>query len=123
MTGSRHFEDRAKVERELELRRAAQGRTLIVVVGDCPTGVDLFVRQWCTTHSVPCAVWDAEWERFGPAAGPRRNRRMVDAYGDIKECLAFFQPGAANRGTTDCARYAAKRGIRVTAFYPPEGLW
>ena len=52
-------------------------------------------------------VHTADWDRYGRAAGPRRNQEMVDAGADM--LIAF--PGG--RGTADCVRRAEKAGIRV----------
>lgn len=78
-----------------------------VLVGDCPTGVDKWVRDWTTDYGIPCQVYKADWEREGKKAGPLRNQWMVDEEPDI--CLVF--PGG--RGTSDCANRAKKAGIPV----------
>lgn len=56
----------------------------------------------------------ADWNKYNKAAGPIRNQEMVDLGADI--CLKFIKHGAANTGTTDCARRAAKAGIEIMEF-------
>jgi hypothetical protein len=51
---------------------------------------------------------------YCPAAGNYRNQEMVDAGADI--CLAFYQPGAANTGTSDCVRRCVRAGIAVRPY-------
>ncbi len=120
VTGSRHHDNPDRIWNALDERRAAHpDRTMILVVGDCPTGADMYARAWAKDHDVPCSVWIAEWEKYGKSAGPRRNRKMVDAFLH-NECLAFYQPGEANKGTRDCADYAEERGIPVTRFDNPD---
>jgi coenzyme F420-reducing hydrogenase gamma subunit len=48
------------------------------------------------------------------AAGNYRNQEMVDAGADI--CLAFYQPGAACIGTSDCVRRCTRAGITVRPY-------
>lgn len=48
---------------------------------------------------------------YCPAAGNYRNQEMVDTGPDA--CVAFFQPGAANAGTSDCVRRYVAAGIPV----------
>jgi hypothetical protein len=51
---------------------------------------------------------------YCPAAGNYRNQEMVDAGADI--CLAFYQPGAACIGTSDCVRRCTRAGITVRPY-------
>jgi hypothetical protein len=55
----------------------------------------------------------ANWERYGRAAGPIRNREMADAGADL--CIAFLQetPDAPSRGTRNMIDQARERGIPV----------
>jgi hypothetical protein len=89
---------------------------IVVVHGDCPTGVDHFADIWAQDHIVPLGGTierhPANWDRYGRAAGPKRNQEMVDLGANI--CLAFPMPGG--RGTQDCIRRARKAGIKVIEF-------
>ena len=49
----------------------------------------------------------ADWQAYGRAAGPIRNRQMVDLGADL--CLGF--PLGTSKGTWNCMRTAAKAGI------------
>lgn len=95
--------------RELRIRTAWAFDRLLVVVGDCPTGVDAITREACETWGLQVKVYEADWDE-GRRAGPVRNGRMV-ADGAVC-CLAF--PGG--RGTADCIRQAARAGITVSDF-------
>lgn len=80
-------------------------------VGDCPTGLDKEVRDWCEMVLEPekWKVFYADWKTYGKAAGPIRNHAMVDSGADL--CIAF--PNDDSRGTKDCAEYADKHDIPV----------
>lgn len=76
-------------------------------------GVDFYVDRWAESRSVPCqvfAVSEGEWRRLAKAAGPVRNRRMINEF-QPDRVLAF--PG--NKGTKDCVTYALDQGYVVYA--------
>lgn len=74
-------------------------------------GADYWVDQWANDRGVPCQefpVSEEEWRRLARAAGPVRNRRMIDTF-QPDAVIAF--PGGA--GTADCVTYATERGYKV----------
>lgn len=97
VTGGRDYQDFAMVEDTLDFLAPAE-----VLVGDCPTGVDKMVREWCDSTFTPCTVFKANWEKHGKAAGPKRNSEMVRASKVDAAVIAF--PGG--KGTADCVRRA-----------------
>ena len=75
------------------------------LIGDCPTGVDKSV----TDHYRPTGnVFIAEWDVYGKAAGPIRNKAMIDK----ADALIAFWDGDS-RGTKDCIKHATHKGIPV----------
>ena len=52
-------------------------------------------------------AFKAEWNKYGKAAGPIRNHKMLDTMPDL--LLAF--PGPGSRGTIDAIEYAERLGI------------
>ena len=101
VTGGRGYEDFDMVARVLDSLDPDE-----VYVGDCPTGVDAITLQWCQVSKVKRQRFKARWTEFGRAAGPRRNREMLNAAveDEVKILVAF--PGG--KGTKDCT-YAATR--------------
>ena len=75
-------------------------------VGDA-RGVDTIAAEWAVEFGVDHVVWRAEWTGHGPAAGPIRNRKMLEA--GVSKLIAF--PGS--RGTSDCIATANRLGIDV----------
>lgn len=53
----------------------------------------------------------ANWKKYGRAAGPIRNREMLDMKPDL--VLAFHSDIASSKGTKDCVTEAKRRGIPV----------
>lgn len=101
-TGGRHYQDRAMVNLICDLLLADDSNEFSV--GDCSTGVDLFVRE--RIPSTRKYVYRAEWTLYGKSAGPRRNAEMLE---DADVLIAF--PGGD--GTADCVTKARRAQIPV----------
>ena len=103
VTGGRFYDDAAYVNAVLSLIWPFK-----LGQGGAP-GADKLCERW-TEMRDPCAVttYPAEWKARGRAAGPLRNRFMLDDF-QPHALLAF--PGG--RGTADCVAAAHERGIPV----------
>ena len=87
-----------------------------VVGGGHPSGrlvnpyvsADLFAHQWAEERRKPVISHFADWDSFGKAAGPIRNKEMLEQWNpDV--VIAF--PGG--KGTRNMVKQAKARGIRV----------
>ena len=87
---------------------------LVIIQGDCPTGIDALARRFADEYEVPLESYPADWAKYGRAAGPKRNQRMADAGADL--CMAFPSRGRS-AGTWDMIRRAVAAGIE-TRIYP-----
>lgn len=92
---------------------------IFVRVGDA-TGIDEFVRQWRSERCVSGKTYEADWDRYGKAAGPKRNGDMLqgteDPHGISHMLLGFPQPGVyltKDSGTWGCIKQAFLLGVRV----------
>lgn len=103
--GALSEEDRLKVYSVL---RPYSGLTWNV--GDCPTGVDAYVRERFQGENIK--VYIADWEALGRRAGPERNLRMLAG---ATVLVAF--PGPNSPGTWNAFQAAIRRGIE-THVYP-----
>lgn len=70
-------------------------------------------------------VHRADWKKYGRAAGPIRNKQMVELGADL--CLAFpdhpkNQGGHGSRGTWNCIDLAQQAGIPVLVVWG-QRLW
>jgi predicted Rossmann fold nucleotide-binding protein DprA/Smf involved in DNA uptake len=81
-------------------------------------GADTLAHWWCLHmgRKVYERVYQADWRRFGRAAGPRRNQQMVDAMAGHGKVLAFYNEGSPNVGTRDCVSRARQAGLVVVEF-------
>lgn len=78
-------------------------------------GADQLAASVARVNRIPTVEYAADWKAHGRAAGPIRNREMLDHFRpDV--VLAF--PGG--RGTSDCVKAARERGIRVIEIVPAE---
>jgi YspA, cpYpsA-related SLOG family len=80
---------------------------LVVVHGDCPTGVDAAASHWCAGNCVRQEKHPADWKQHGRSAGPLRNIEMAESGADL--CLAW--PGGT--GTASMVSHARNCGIPV----------
>lgn len=98
--------------------RKEYGSELIIFVGDAP-GVDKHTRVWCNIQhpKVECQVFEADWKKYGFAAGPRRNQMMISRFPD--RVLVFHTDPNLGTGTADCVRKARRAYIDVDLFIVP----
>ena len=74
--GGRYFSDRSVVFWALDLLHSRR-EIMLVIHGDC-RGADRLARSWARRHEVPDLSFRAQWHRHGDAAGPIRNRQMLE---------------------------------------------
>lgn len=83
--------------------------TTEVHVGDCSTGIDKIATDYCERNDMLGAIHQADWDRHGKAAGPIRNREMLEDAG--KDAIVIAFPGG--RGTENCVKQAKELGMIV----------
>lgn len=98
--GGRYYRNRAKVFSTLDRLNPS-----FVIVG-CADGADKLVREWAKDRRVPFKEFKAEWAKWGRAAGPMRNARML-LEGKPDKGVAF--PGGT--GTADMMQRLCAAGI------------
>jgi hypothetical protein len=83
-------------------------------------GADYFAGLWAKERRIPMVeerVTDEEWKKFGPAAGPMRNRRMLVRH---KPEYVIALPGG--RGTSDMLAQARAAGVKCIEAAQLDGL-
>ncbi len=71
--GGRGYSDRARLFSFLD-----EFKHLGVVASGAAPGADWLAEQWCMEHGVPFKGYPAQWDVHGKAAGPIRNRQMLN---------------------------------------------
>jgi hypothetical protein len=123
VTGARDWRDARRVVEVLD-QAAAQGAGGVrLLVGDAP-GADAHARAWAEARGVPAEVFPARWAQMAAegkprrAAGPERNRKMLDrleqAEGERLVVAVHDDLSGRSKGTRQCAAEARRRGYPVT---------
>lgn len=105
--GGRDFRDRDKLVEILDCIHTLTPITYLVH-GDA-YGADRFADWWAIRSTVTPLAYPANWDKYGKAAGPIRNRQMLDENPDIRLVVAF--PGGV--GTKNMTVLAKARNIKV----------
>jgi len=95
-----------------EIGKLPVGTTIIQ--GDA-RGADLIAKSVARAQGCPVESYPADWTRYGRAAGPIRNKQMLDE-GKPDLVLAFSQHLAFSKGTANMVGQARQRGIEVKVF-------
>lgn len=104
--GGRDFNDTEKLHRELDRLHAEHKFTFVIEGG--ARGADRHAKVWAVSRGLPGREYRAEWDKYGLAAGPLRNQRMLQ-FGKPDLVVAF--PG--HGGTADMVERAVLAGVRV----------
>lgn len=117
--GGRDYDDRGRVTQILDAAVDRLGLTAIVQGG--ASGADLLAKEWAKARKLQCETFYADWTGQGAAAGPFRNKRMLDE-GQPDLVIAFPTPGAANKGTFGMVALAKQAGLPVHVIQPRHGI-
>jgi hypothetical protein len=104
--GGRDYADRQTLSDTLSRLRAERGISVLIAGG--ARGADTLAEEWAKASGVECVVYHADWHKHGRAAGPIRNKRMLDEW---RPTLVVAFPGG--RGTRNCVKQARASGIEV----------
>ena len=102
--GGRDFNDKDVAFAVLDALKAKYG-DIVIIQGGAP-GADRLAKIWAKENNVRCEQYNADWDRYGKAAGPIRNQWMID---DGKPDLFVAFPGG--NGTADMVAKCRKAGI------------
>jgi len=106
--GSRIWDDYDKIEKRILEIEDPDGTTIIE---GGARGADLMAREFALKYGIDVFEIPANWVRHGRAAGPIRNRMMLDLQPDL--VIAFIPKNARSVGTKDTVNEAKRRGIPV----------
>lgn len=115
VTGSRDWSDSDQLSRTLTLFHSRHDFELLVEGG--AHGADTLARQWADKAKVTCLTIPAAWDRWGKAAGARRNIEMLERH---PGALVVAFPLPQSRGTWHCVFEARKRGHQVIVVKPSD---
>ncbi len=82
----------------------------LIVHGEA-RGADTLAGQWARKNKIPVKSYPAQWNKHGRAAGPIRNKEMLDKE---KPDLVVAFPGG--KGTAHMAKIARENGVDVRLY-------
>lgn len=106
--------DRNWANRESVLKRFKLFPPSTVVIHGAYRGLDTIADEVAKSLGFKTDPHPANWTLHGRAAGPIRNREMLDL--KPKLVVAFHPSLETSSGTKDCVREAMRRGIPVEVF-------
>ena len=106
IAGDRNFTDYQKLHAELqEIQRS--GWKITEVISGCARGADTLGEAYAKEYQIPVDRYPANWERYGRAAGPIRNKAMGEGADAL---VAFLAEGS--HGTANMIKQAQELGIK-----------
>lgn len=103
VSGSREFNDVAYIEERIALLKPK-----LIIHGNCPSGADRIADNYAKKNGIPCIKMDANWDYYNKAAGPIRNRWMLD-FCTPDKLLVFVTK--TSKGSRDMIKATEKKGI------------
>jgi len=91
----------------------------VVIQGMCK-GADKIARKYALLHDLAVLDFPADWIGYGLAAGPIRNKRMLDE-GKPERVVAFHNDLSKSKGTANMLKQATDRGI-PTEIHTSNGV-
>lgn len=104
--GGRDYADKDLLYTILDTAHAANP-IVTLIVGDA-SGADALAAEWAKDRDIPLEEYPAAWERHGRAAGPIRNKQMLD---EGRPHLVIAFPGG--RGTANMVAQAETADVPV----------
>lgn len=114
--GDRHWTDYKMVYETLEHFNESYVRTgPVLVIDGRARGADNLGNKAARKLGFDTLRFAANWRKFGKAAGPIRNQKMLDK-GKPNLVLAFHRNINKSKGTKDMVNRARKAGIPTCIF-------
>lgn len=115
--GSRYLEDYNFLKESVEdvfNKENIDYNNLQIVTGHA-NGADYLGERFAAEKGISFKIFPADWLKYGKAAGPIRNRRMVDYIKD-SPCLVIAFESKNSKGTKNMITQSEKAGIKVYKF-------
>ena len=108
--GSRHLKDYKVLKETLDELMPLPGFLDYFIISGGARGADSMAEDYAIEEDIPYQIFRANWEKHGKAAGPIRNKQMLDE-GKPDLVVAFMAPDS--RGTKNMVEQATKAGIEI----------
>lgn len=84
-------------------------------------GADFMAESYAAVSKIPWQTFEAEWKKYGRAAGPKRNQKMLDEDPDL--VIAFHNDIFSSKGTKDMVKRAARAGKDILVATEEKIYW
>lgn len=105
VTGGRDYSDWQKVYAVLD---SIKDPVPSVIIQGGARGADYLARDWANSRLIPLHTYKADWKKYGKAAGPIRNKIMLEQ-GNPDLVVAF--PGG--NGTKNMIEQARRANVKI----------
>jgi len=113
--GDRKWDDKEAIKKILE--SYAEGAVWLINGGQ--TGADTIAAKEARKLKLGVITFDAPWDRLGKAAGPIRNRLMLDLKPGL--VIGFHDDIYGSLGTKDCLNESSRRGYPTFIWTHEKG--
>ncbi len=121
VAGGVHFNDYKALENTLDEYFKCVSKDEIEIISGHARGADSLGERYAQEHDIKCTVFPADWKKYGRAAGPIRNKKMLEYAMEQQAGLVAFWNGES-KGTKNMISIAEKAGIEVKiVHYQKEG--
>ena len=121
VAGGVHFNDYETLKNTLDDHISNSSKEEIEIVSGHAKGADSLGERYAKEHGIKCIVFPADWKKYGRAAGPIRNKQMLEYAMKQQASLIAFWNGES-KGTKNMISIAEKAGIEVKiVHYQKEG--
>jgi len=83
-----------------------------IVIHGCARGADSIAGMLAKQRGLEVLEFPAQWTKYGKAAGPIRNKQMLDE-GKPDKVYAFYANKKKSRGTANMVKQAKAAGVPV----------
>lgn len=123
--GGRHFDNYDFLE--LVLDQFIENNNIdtdnVEIVSGCCEGADTLGEVYASTHNIDIVKFKPSWEKYGRAAGPIRNKQMIDYIKDSENPCVIAFISKKTKGTKNTIGLAKKNNIPVIEIhYDTENL-
>jgi|SRR5579872_879750 len=110
VTGDRKWDDALTIKYELQefTDKHGYGMNHTLVHGDA-RGADTYAEVVAQFLGFTIERHPAEWKKYGSAAGPKRNKEMLDS--GVDYWIAFHNDLESSKGTKNMVKLLQKAGI------------
>ena len=113
--GDRYWTDKEMIREKLIKNK----HNIDLIIEGGANGADRLAFECAKELDIPVMEFSAGWAKFGRAAGPIRNKQMIDE-GKPEIVLAFHDDITKSKGTKNMVEQARKRG-KIVYIYTHNG--